>query len=217
MSSESIVAIIAISVLLLLIGFAIKYSVDYYNKIYPSEYEVTDRDLMLAIRQEVDHIITTEALSAKLGITNKELKTRMNRLLYAGVIKKIYDSRMKALWTLKENLSSVKPINLSQPNRLSLMDIEKIFHEYGYKVTMSDLLMATGLPFVVLRKELKRLIKEGYIRKITNYDPTYSYASYFYILSQVSKEKLTLKSAEESELDLESLKLKEKVENRYRL
>jgi len=151
------------------------------NSTKVSEAHLTDRDLLLLINAEPDRIINAAILAKKSGISLSQARTRLHRLMYAGVVHQM-SSGFKYFYELKNSIQKDNLLDLSDNPFISIEDLFTLFEHFGYKMTLQDICIATGLPFKVIKEEMKYFQKEGVVHEMSQHTGTGLIANKFYTL-----------------------------------
>ncbi|THH39967.1 hypothetical protein [Neolewinella litorea] len=129
---------------------------------HPSK--ISDRDLLLRLSREPDGFLTPDRLSKTTQLTKGEARSRLMRLSMAGILDQGYNKRLVSHYTLRHPLGEEddRP-TLSPMPFLTVEDLLLLFERYGYRPRDQDLIMATGLPLRMIRREMDYFAKEGVI------------------------------------------------------
>ena len=146
-------AIISILVVTLsIITFLLVWGVRKHRKsMSASETRLSDRDLLLLINAEPDRIINAANLAKKSGMSLTQAKTRLHRLMYAGVVSQM-TSGFKYFYELKTPIQKEEIIDLSDNPFISIEDLFTLFEHFEYKMTLQDVCLARPFHSKLLRR-----------------------------------------------------------------
>ncbi|MFT6338634.1 MAG: hypothetical protein ACJATI_005411 [Halioglobus sp.] len=170
-----LIGIVGVSVIVmaLLIIMGVK---SYRNKINASYEKVSDRDLLLFINEQPDKIIDKKLVARTFDISNSQSASRLGSLQHNGVLSVLYSNSMiRYSYTLSRPIDKNSDINLSQEPFMTLEDLLKIFKHYDHQVSMQELILITGLPLKVIKREMKYFEKEKIIKIMLKMQNQYSY------------------------------------------
>ncbi|MGK0316610.1 MAG: hypothetical protein ACI86M_002845 [Saprospiraceae bacterium] len=170
-----LIGIVGVSVIVMasLIIMGVK---SYRNKINASYEKVSDRDLLLFINEQPDKIIDKKLVARTFDISNSQSASRLGSLQHNGVLSVLYSNSMiRYSYTLSRPIDKNSDINLSQEPFMTLEDLLKIFKHYDHQVSMQELILITGLPLKVIKREMKYFEKEKIIKIMLKMQNQYSY------------------------------------------
>ena len=157
------VAIVGISIIVMtmLIIFGVKSHRKSINASYES---VSDRDLLLFIHDQPDKIVNKNLVARTFGLSNTQTASRLSSLHHNGVLSVLYSKSMtRYSYTLSRPIIKNSDMELSQEPFMTLEDLLKIFKHYDYQVSMQELILVTGLPLKVIKREMKYFENEKII------------------------------------------------------
>lgn len=201
------IAAIILAVSLFLMTFFIVRAVKKYNTdAVKSQNQLSDRDLLLLINDEPDNIINSTNLARKASISKSQAQSRLSKLLYAGLVSQM-SSGFKNFYELRKPIKSEDLIPLSDKPYISIEDLFALFEHYDQKMDLQDICIATGLPFKVIKREMKYFEKEGIIHEMSQHVANGFLSYKFYTLRDSYKGKRENQSIrnEKINLDLEKL------------
>lgn len=172
------ILVVALSIMALLIVWGVR---QHRSSMNASETRLTDRDLLLLINAEPDRIINAANLAKKSGISLSQARTRLHRLMYAGVVHQM-TSGFKYFYELKNPIQKENLIDLSDNPFISIEDLITLFEHFEYKMTLQNICIATGLPFKIIKEEMKYFQKEGVVHEMSQHSGTGLIANKFYTL-----------------------------------
>ena len=169
------VAIVGVSVIVMTLLIVI--GVKAYMKSISASYEkVSDRDLLLFINEQPDKIIDKKLVARTFGISKTQSSSRLSSLQHNGVLSVLYNKSMTSYsYTLSRPINKDTDIDLSQEPFMTLEDLLKIFKHYDYQVSMQELILITGLPLKVIKREMKYFEKEKIIKIMLKMQNQYTY------------------------------------------
>ncbi|MBB4078649.1 hypothetical protein GGR28_001262 [Lewinella aquimaris] len=128
--------------------------------------KLSDRDLLLRLSREPDGLLTPERLAKTTQLSKGEARSRLMRLAMAGILDQGYNKRLVNHYTLREPITDEEQPSLSPAPFLTVDDLFLLFERYGFRPRDQDLIMATGLPLAMIRREMDYFAKEGVIDTI---------------------------------------------------
>lgn len=200
----------AIPILIFTIVFVVGiiiWSLKKYNKTTEeSRAIISDRDLLLLMNSEPDRIISLENLAKKSGLQKSQASMRLSSLYMSGVLRQM-SSGFKSFYELKKAIDSKNLLKLSEKPFISIEDLFTLFEHYKHKMDLQDICVATGLPFKVIKREMKYFQQEGIVHHMHSYATDGTTANRFYTLQEEYKahrENAGVRNAEIN-LDLEKI------------
>ena len=189
----------------LLAVFIIAGAIQSYNEPLECYQDMTDKDILRAIDNQIDGIVNAEILAGSSLLTKREASARLKRLNYRGLLKTNYNTKnFKAFYMLKQPIKEGPYPILSEHPFLSLSDLMILFKFYDYRLSIQDICLATGLPVVIIQKEMKYFIKKEIIQEIQNWTSDgMTLNGKFYILQNQYKSNPDSYIDEEEAVDLD--------------
>jgi hypothetical protein len=167
---------------------------------------ISDPDLLRFIHNEPDRMASPHILSAKTGLSLNEARSRFGELMMYGILNRnIGGSRH--YFSLKEPLPEDKNLQLSSDPFLTVEDLLVIFEAYSGRVSAQDLIMATGLPLGILKREMKHFEKQGITRSMRGYAANGLVMQRFFILEEPYRSNPEQFRTKADQLDLEIKKI----------
>lgn len=167
---------------------------------------ISDPDLLRFIHNEPDQMASPHILSTKTGLSLNEARSRFGELMMYGILNRnIGGSRH--YFSLKEPLPKEKDLQLSPDPFLTVEDLLIIFEAYSGRVSAQDLIMATGLPLGVLKREMKHFEKQGITRGMRGYASNGLVMQRFFILEEPYRSNPERFRAKAGQLNLELKKI----------
>jgi hypothetical protein len=99
-----------------------------------------------------------------------------------GVLQRSYNSRGRHFFGTRDPIEEVPEFKLSNDPFLTVEDLLQIFEAYDYKVTAQEMIIATGLPLAVLKRELKYFEAQKIIQRLQRTDSNGMVMKRFYVL-----------------------------------
>ncbi|MFT5998451.1 MAG: hypothetical protein ACI81P_000904 [Neolewinella sp.] len=164
---------------------------------------LSDPDLLRLIHNEPDQLVSPHILRDKTGMTLNQSRHRLSGLYMYGLLNKSVSNGTRAYYSLKEPLEETPDLNLSPDPSLTVEDLLKNFEHYNYRVSAQDLLLATGLPLGVIKREMKHFKKQGIIQHMRGMAPQGFVSNRFFILQEPYRSNPEQFRARASTLDLE--------------
>ena len=149
-----------------------------------------------------------QMLAKDSGLTVKEAKARLTRLLYRGLLTHGYSKKFNNYYSLKEKMVDGPYPKLSEDPFLTIRDLILLFKHFDYRLSIQDLCLATDLPVEVIVQEMKFFLKE----KIDQISADgMSVGSKYFILLDPYRENPESIADKEAALDLNAKKLYEDI------
>ncbi len=166
MEKDMIILTVLFSVSALLIGIVI--AMYYYQKKQnaDTQRQLTDQDLLRLIHQQPDGYLSPHMLRDKTDLTLNQARGRLNAMMMFGILNRSANKKARYFYSLANPLQEPPDLNLSSDPFLTVEDLLQLFEHYGYRLTPQDLIMATGLPLAVVKREMKYFEKEGIVQLI---------------------------------------------------
>jgi len=174
-----------------------------------SQVRLSDRELLLLMNAEPDRILNAENLAKKSGMSQSQARTRLHRLHFEGVVN-VMSSGVKYFYELKVPIEKENLIDLSDKPFISIEDLFILFDHFNHKMSLQDICIATGLPFRVIKEEMKYFAKEGIVHKMIQHNPSGSTPSKFFTLQDNHKRR-TDGSAEGQKMNLDLEQIYQKI------
>jgi len=137
-----------------------------YNRSFDETYgAMSDKDILTALDEQPDKILDAKSVARRFGISKVKAGARLRALQYAGVVQMLYNKSMtKGFYTLSKPIERSFDLTMSEEPFMTLEDLLVIFKHYDYQVTMQELILVTGLPLKVIKREMKHFEDEKIIR-----------------------------------------------------
>ncbi|MCP9235870.1 hypothetical protein [Lewinella sp. JB7] len=124
---------------------------------------LSDRDLLQRLSREPDGFLTPDRLSKTSQLTKSQARIRLQKLSMAGMVDQAYNKRLKAHYSLRHPIAEREQPVLSSDPFLTVEDLLTIFELYDYRPRDQDLIMSTGLPLALIRREMKYFSGAGIV------------------------------------------------------
>ncbi len=128
-----------------------------------TQHGISDRDLLLRISREPDGFVTVESISRTTQLTKNEARTRLQSLATSGLLDQAHNRRLKVHYSLRHPVGNDDMPDLSPEPFLTVEDLVKVFELHGLRPRDQDLIMSTGLPLGLIRREMKYFMAEGVV------------------------------------------------------
>ncbi len=203
MDKDTIVLICTLGISALLLLFVVWMY--YYQQSSNSQTQrhITDKDLLLLLHNEPDQLLSPHQLAEKTELNLTEARTRLNALFNYGMLQRSYNSRGRYFYSTRDPIIDPPNLPLSQDPFLTVEDLIQIFAAYDYKVTSQQMIMATGLPLAVLKRELKYFEEQKIIQKLRRSDSNGMTTKRFFVLQDPYRSDPDRFRAQADKLDLE--------------
>ena len=175
-----IIGLFVVSALLLLFVVWMYYYQQSSNS--QTQRHISDKDLLLMLHNEPDQLLSPHQLADKTELTLTEARARLNALFSYGILQRSYNSRGRHFFGTRDPVIDPPDLELSNDPFLTVEDLLQIFEAYDYKVTAQQMILTTGLPLAVLKRELKYFEKEKIIQKLQRTDSNGTVMQRFYVL-----------------------------------
>jgi len=164
---------------------------------------LSDKDLLLMLHNEPDQLLSPHQLADKTELSLSEARGRLNSLFSYGILQRSYNSRGRHFFGTRQPVGEVPELTLSSDPFLTVEDLLQIFAAYDYKVTAQEMIIATGLPLAVLKRELKYFEEQKIVQKLQRTDSNGTVMKRFYVLQDPYRSDPDRFRAKASVLDLE--------------
>ena len=166
MDKDVVVILSVVSICLLLVGFVVALAVHQQKQNTVTQRQLTDQDLLRLLDQQPDGYLSPHMLAEQSGLTLQQARTRLGALMQFGVLNRSANKRGRFFYSLGVPLAEPPDLELSPDPFLTVEDLLTLFEHYGYRLTPQNLIMATGLPLSVVKREMKHFEKEGIVQMI---------------------------------------------------
>ncbi len=167
MSEDAIAGFVVIAITLIC-SLLVIYLWQYQKKTNAkTQRNISDRDLLRLIADQPDQLLSPHQMRDKTGMTLNQCRTRLSALFSYGILNKSSNSRGRSFFGFHVPLIERESLDLSDDPFLTVEDLLQIFEAYDYRVTPQDLIMATGLPLSVIKREMKHFEKEGILQRLS--------------------------------------------------
>ncbi len=149
-----------------------------------SQRDMSDRDLLRLIAKQPDGLISKKELAAKSRLSSSAATIRLSSLTTNGVLRVYHDGMLSGHYGLVKPLEEVPEVSLSPEPFLTVDDILKLFEAFDYKLDFQKLILATGLPLDILKREMKYFEKEKVVKMLFSTDSNGVTHRKFFILQE---------------------------------
>lgn len=203
MNSDLIIILSIFAFSALLIGFVF-IAVAYQNKQNEdTQRSVSDQDLLRLIANQPDQLLSPHQLAGQTGLTLPQARGRLSALTMYGILNRSHNKKARYFYGLNEPLQESPELGLSPEPFLTVEDLLSIFAHYDYRVTPQNLIMATGLPLAVIKREMKHFEKEGIVQRLQRAAQSGMVMERFFVLQEPYRSDPSRFRARAGELDLE--------------
>ncbi len=185
---------------LLLVWYSVVYSKKTNRK---TQRHLSDRDLLRMLRDEPDQLLSPHQLRDKTEMTLNESRTRLSALMSYGILQRSSNSKGRHFYGTREPVNEPPELALSPDPFLTVEDLLQIFEAYDYKVTAQQMIMATGLPLDVLKRELKYFEDQKIVQKLKRTDAQGMTTKRFFVLQDPYRSDPERFRSQADKLDLE--------------
>jgi len=140
-------------------------------------------------------------------LTKKQVRFRMIYFMGQALVKQSHDARMKPHYSLAAPIDERSTPPLSDKPFLTVEDILTLFKHHDHQLTVQKICMDTGLPIVVIKREMKYFIKEKIVKLLYSVGESGMAQTKTYILEEPyrSDPDIFLEKQEEIDFELEEL------------
>jgi hypothetical protein len=136
-------------------------------------------------------------ITDKTGLTKAETTSRLTPLVHWGILRAgMNPTGTNYFYELTAPLEAYTGPELSTEPFLTIRDLQHIFEAYDHRVSPQDLLMATGLPWNVIAREIKYFRKEKVLDYVNIARPNDSPFQFVLLEPYNNPETMDLKEAE---------------------
>lgn len=161
MDKDQIIIISLAVIGVLLMVWAIWYTQHNKQMVQNTQRIITDRELIRLFEQQPGGLLSRSMIAEKTGLTKAEVTSRLTSFAHWGIVRAgVNATSTNYFYELTAKLETYTGPELSAEPFLTVRDLQHIFEAYAYKVSPQDLLMATGLPWNVIEREIKYFRKE---------------------------------------------------------
>ena len=145
---------------------------------------ISDRDLLRKISAEPDGFVSPASLSETTRLSKPEARARLQSLASAGILDQAYNSRMRVFYSLRHPITDTPAPTLSPEPFLTVDDILTLFQLHGYRPRDQDLIVSTGLPLKLIRREMKYFVDEGVVDRLYASEGYGKHSQRIYVLNE---------------------------------
>jgi len=203
MNKDEIVLAVCIALMIFLTAFGVFMQIRQQKTNRETQRIISDQDLLRLINDEPDQLISPHQLRDKTELTINEARTRLNSLMMFGVLNRSTNRSGRHFFSLQEPLAENPNLTLSSDPFLTVEDLLDIFSHYNYRVTPQQLIMATGLPMNIIKREMKYFENQKIVQRLQRADANGGIIRRFYVLQDPYRSDPERFRAKASQLDLE--------------
>lgn len=149
-----------------------------------TQHIITDREILRLIQAQPDRMISTDQLANATELTKSQAKARLFLLGDFGVLKGHYGNNFKGYFSLSEPIDERPAPALSPEPFLTVEDILTLFKFFNFRLTPQQLVMATGLPVTILKREMKYFQKQKILQTLVQTNPSGVVGSQSFVLME---------------------------------
>lgn len=203
MDQGAIAIIIILSIGALMIGALIYWVMFQKKQNADTQREISDRDLLRLLASQPDGLLSPHQLADQSGLTLNQARTRLSALMMYGILERSHNRRARYFYGLQDPLEEAPDLALSPAPFLTVEDLLNIFRHYNYRVSPQNLIMATGLPLAIIKREMKHFEAEGIVQKLQRVKHTGSVMESYFVLQEPYRSDPEQFRARAGTLDLE--------------
>lgn len=144
--------------------------------------QISDQDLLRLIDQEPDQFLSPHQLADKTDMSLNQARSRLSALMMYGLLNRSHNKSARYFYSLIQPLQEAPDFKLSPDPFLTVEDLLTIFEHYNYRLTPQNLIMATGLPLAVIKREMKHFEKEGIVQRLQRANQSGMMMEKFFVL-----------------------------------
>ncbi|MCX8210348.1 MAG: hypothetical protein OTI34_04840 [Lewinella sp.] len=206
MDKDTLTTVVIISTLVmstLLIAFVVWMYYRQQNSNSQTQRHISDKDLLLMLHNEPDQLLSPHQLAEKTELSLTEARARLDALFSYGILQRSYNSKARHFFGTRDPIEEIPELNLSNDPFLTVEDLLQIFAVYDYRVTAQQMILATGLPLAVLKRELKYFEDQKIIQKLQRSDVNGMVMKRLYVLQDPYRSDPDRFRTQAGKLDLE--------------
>lgn len=165
--------------------------------------EISDRELLRLMDKQPDKLLSPHQLRDLSGLSLGKARNRLSSLFMYGILNRSSNNRSRHFYGFKESLQESPELDLSPDPFLTVEDLLQIFSTHDYRVSAQELIMATGLPLSVIKREMKYFEKQGILQKLQQADAHGMMMRRFFVLQEPYRSKPDLFREKAGVLNLE--------------
>ncbi|MEO0732840.1 MAG: hypothetical protein AAFZ52_08400 [Bacteroidota bacterium] len=192
-----------VSIILPMIALAVVLYAQAKSRSPVTQRIITDRELLELIERQPDQLLSPHQLRDATELNIHQSRGRLNALMMYGLLTRSMSSRGRHYFGLRAPLGANPELDLSPDPFLTVEDLLKIFEHYDYRVTTQELIVATGLPLSVIKREMKHFEKEGIVRLLKKSQGAGTAFQRFFVLQEPYRSDPNLFREKAGVLDLE--------------
>ncbi len=123
---------------------------------------ISDRDFLRIFHDHPGGLLTKAEVAEKANLTKSEAASRLGYFSEQLILRR-GSNGLSTYYETYAPFEDAGDLGLSPEPFLTVADLQKIFHAYDYRVSPADLIIATGLPWRVISREMKHFKKKGII------------------------------------------------------
>lgn len=164
---------------------------------------LTDKALMQVFNEHPGGLLSPHQVAEKTDLSLQQARSRLMYLALQNVLRTGIGSNRHYYELYAPWESPAFELSLSPDPFLTIADLQQIFKAYDYRVSPGDLIIATGLPWKVLSREMAHFQKKGVIQKVRIARPGDSIKQY--VLQEPYLSQPTGEEAEAINLELKEI------------
>lgn len=154
------------ALMVLLIAWLIFYQTRGNKRVKDTQRLITDKALLQLLAEHPGGLLSVHEVAERTPLSVGEARSRLYYLATQSVLRmgaggNRHYYELYAPWEAPAN-----ELSLSEDPFLTLEDLQQIFKAYDHRVSPGDLIIATGLPWKVLAREMTYFQKKGVVQKV---------------------------------------------------
>ncbi|WP_116107712.1 hypothetical protein [Lewinella sp. IMCC34191] len=145
---------------------------------------ISDRDLLRRIAGQPDGFVTPASLSEQTQLSKGVARIRLQALHQAGILDQAHNAGLTSYYSLRHPLTDREITELSPEPFLTVEDVITLFELYDYRPRDQDLILSTGLPLRLIRREMKYFADQGVVDTLFASDGYGKQSQRIYVLKE---------------------------------
>jgi len=184
MEKDAVVGLVIMALMIALLVFAVAMYFWQRKTNRVTQRQLSDRDLLRMLHNEPGQHLSPHQLAEKTDLSVGEARVRLNELSGFGVLVRSANSSSRHFFTPNDPVEEISDLELSSDPFLTVEDLLKIFEAFDYRVTAQQMIMATGLPLAIIKREMKYFESQKILQKLKTGDSNGAITKRFYLLQE---------------------------------
>ena len=184
MASGTIVLLCLLAAGILMVAWVVWFVMAQEKTTRATQRSISDKALLEKISGQPDGFLSPATLSETTQLSKSEARVRLQRLASAGILDQAYNARMRMFYSLRHPLADTPAPTLSPEPFLTVDDVLTLFALHGGRPRDQDLIMSTGLPLQLIRREMKYFLDEGIVDRLYASEGYGKHSQRIYVLNE---------------------------------